>query len=426
MVLDISKHPCFNDKVRHEYGRVHLPVAPACNIQCNFCDRAFDCMNETRPGVTSTVLTPEQALRYLDRVMVKDPRITVVGIAGPGDPFATPDATLRTLQLVREKYPDMILCVASNGLNVEPYVDRMAELNVSHVTITINAVDPEIGAKVYAWVRDGKRVKGGLEGAEALLAKQLGAVRALKAAGIVTKVNSIIIPGINHTHVKDVAQKVAALGADILNTIPLLPVENTPFFGLGKPPAEMVKAVRRDAEAYLPQMHHCTRCRADAVGLLGEDMKVSDFAELRISAESTEEPTRLVVSENRPYIAVASWEGMLINQHLGEANSLRIYKQDGDRIMLQEERQTPPRGGGANRWDAMAKLLNDCRAILVSGAGHVPTKVLNAAGVEVTVTEGLIDEVLACVFEGRSAPTPVSLKACGTSCGGNGSGMGCG
>ena len=28
-----------------------------------------------------------------------------------------------------------------------------AELGVSHVTITINAIDPEIGAKVYAWVR---------------------------------------------------------------------------------------------------------------------------------------------------------------------------------------------------------------------------------------------------------------------------------
>jgi len=31
--MNISNHPCFNDKVRHTFGRVHLPVAPRCNIQ---------------------------------------------------------------------------------------------------------------------------------------------------------------------------------------------------------------------------------------------------------------------------------------------------------------------------------------------------------------------------------------------------------
>ena len=43
-------HPCFNAKVKGQFGRVHLPVAPKCNILCNYCNRKFDCVNESRPG----------------------------------------------------------------------------------------------------------------------------------------------------------------------------------------------------------------------------------------------------------------------------------------------------------------------------------------------------------------------------------------
>ncbi|MCH5376486.1 MAG: radical SAM protein, partial [Planctomycetes bacterium] len=194
--MDLSKHPCFNDAVRHQFGRIHLPVAPTCNIQCNFCDRRFDCLNESRPGVTSVVLTPERALGYLQQSLQSDPRITVVGIAGPGDPFADPEPTLRTLRLVRHAYPEMLLCVASNGLNVPPHVEQLAELAVSHVTLTVNAVDPEIGAKIYAWVRDDRRPFRGRVAAGILLERQLQAIAALKARGILVKINSILIPGV--------------------------------------------------------------------------------------------------------------------------------------------------------------------------------------------------------------------------------------
>jgi nitrogen fixation protein NifB len=116
MTLDLTQHPCFNEAARKTAARIHLPVAPKCNVQCNFCDRQYDCINESRPGVTSAVLTPQQAVYYLDRAMEKSPAIRVVGIAGPGDPFASPEETLETLRLVRNRYPEMLLCVASNGL----------------------------------------------------------------------------------------------------------------------------------------------------------------------------------------------------------------------------------------------------------------------------------------------------------------------
>src|SRR6056297_2047831 len=145
MAKDTSKHPCFNKASSGDCGRVHLPVAPKCNIQCNYCNRKYDCVNESRPGVSSGVLGPAQAVLYMEKVLEKEPRITVAGIAGPGDPFANPEETLGTMRLLREKYPDLILCLATNGLGLKPeYIDEIARIGVSHVTVTINAIDPEI------------------------------------------------------------------------------------------------------------------------------------------------------------------------------------------------------------------------------------------------------------------------------------------
>ncbi|MCM2266068.1 MAG: radical SAM protein, partial [Desulfuromonadales bacterium] len=89
-----SEHPCFGGD-HAKAGRIHLPVAPGCNIKCGFCERRFDCANESRPGVTSRVLTPEQAVervRLVKRHMEKQggAQLKVVGIAGPGDPLANP------------------------------------------------------------------------------------------------------------------------------------------------------------------------------------------------------------------------------------------------------------------------------------------------------------------------------------------------
>ena len=271
MSIDISNHPCFNDKIRHTFGRIHLPVAPRCNIQCNYCNRKYDCVNESRPGVTSGILTPYQTLHYLECVMKRTPNISVVGIAGPGDPFANARETMETLTLVREKYPKMILCLATNGLCINPYIKRVVELDVSHVTITINAVDPEIGARIYSWVQFGKRVYNPNEGFEILLDNQLKAVRSLKEKGITVKVNTIIIPGINDCHIEAVAGKMSELGVDIHNCIAYYQNKGTVFEDIKEPSAEFVQKIKKKAGKYLTQMHHCVRCRADAVGLLGED-----------------------------------------------------------------------------------------------------------------------------------------------------------
>jgi len=285
--IDFAKHPCFSREAHHKYGRIHLPVAPDCNIQCNFCNRRFDCVNESRPGVTSGVLKPTQAVAYLAEVIARRPEIAVMGIAGPGDPFANPLETMETLRLTREKFPQLMLCLASNGLAIGPYIEELAAMKVSHVTITITAVDPKIGAKIYAWIRDGKRLLQDEDAAHLLIERQLAAVRQLKARGVVVKVNSIIIPGVNDTHIPEIARVVAEMGVDIMNCMPLMPVAGAMFEHLPAPDGAMTARVRLQSGLRLPQMTHCSRCRADAVGLIDERMSTQQMDTLNRFAHGT-------------------------------------------------------------------------------------------------------------------------------------------
>ena len=396
--LDLSKHPCFNKEVKGQFGRVHLPVAPKCNIKCNYCNRKYDCVNESRPGVTSTVLSPEQSLEYMRRVLKKEPRISVAGIAGPGDPFANGEQTMETMRILRQEYPELILCLASNGMAIGPYIEELAEIGVSHVTITINAVDPEIGARIYGWVRDSKIVYQGRQAAELLLARQLEAVRKLKEHNITVKINSIIIPGINDHHIIEVAKKMQELGADLLNCMALFPNVDTPFGSIEQPGKEMVNSIRRAAEAYMPQMRHCTRCRADAVGLLDDD-KTEEFRGcLSACAKLPDEDNK---QKEHPYVAVATMEGILVNQHLGEAERFQIWEKKGETFRLVEERKAPEQGGGLRRWVRLAKTLGDCRAVLVSGIGETPHDILTKSGLKPLTMNGFIEEGLKRVFEGK-------------------------
>jgi nitrogen fixation protein NifB len=421
MALDLTQHPCFNSDARHTTGRIHLPVAPKCNIQCNYCDRKFDCMNESRPGVTSAVLNPRQALAYLGKVLLRVPQLKVVGIAGPGDPFATPDETLETLRLVREKYPEMLLCVASNGLNLAPYADDLARLQVSHVTITVNTVDAAIGAKIYSWVRDQKKVYRGEEGARVLLERQLASIKALKAAGVTLKINTILVPGINDEHVDVVAEEMRALGADVMNCIPLYPVAGTPFAEKKELPPAEVKRIRANVSKVIPQMEHCTRCRADAVGMLGADQSQELVGLMQDSANGL-----LDDRSGRPYVAVASMEGMLINQHLGEADQLWIFEYDEIAPKLIAMREAPEPGAGNQRWRDLAKTIEDCHTILINGVGRAPRWVMENTGLRVIEASGLISQAMESLH--RSGDVPVAMKkqfkSCGTS-GCQGTGTGC-
>ena len=432
--MNLENHPCFNSKACKSFGRVHLPVAPACNIQCNFCNRKFDCVNESRPGVSSSILSPEQAMDYLAEVVEAKPNTAVVGIAGPGDPFANPVQTMTTLRNVRQTYPDMMLCVASNGLNIGPYIDELAELNVTHVSITVNAVDPEIGEKVYAWVKDKKRTVGPELGARLLLERQLDAIKKLVAKGVLVKVNCIVLPGINEDHVEDVARTMGEFGVTIFNCMPYYPNKGSNFSHLGEPSAKMMKALRKKAAAFVPQMTHCKRCRADAVGLLDDPLNTHLMDRLKyhatkpipfpaMSAAPAKAAPKNPDAPEKKYVAVATREGVLINQHLGEAKALYIYDINEETPVMVEKRRLPDPGGQDMRWYGVAKAIEDCHTLLVSGVGQNPKAVLNKEGITIFEINGMIDMVLSALKNNEDLSHLIvrELK-CGTACQGTGTG----
>lgn len=265
-VFNITDHPCFNRDVSHKYGRVHLPVAPRCNIKCNYCNRLFDCPNEGRPGVTSQVLHPKEALVYLARAMAAT-QISVAGIAGPGDPLANPDQTFRTLRLVKRRYPHLLRCLSTNGLAALTFMKEIIDY-ASHVTLTVNAVDAGVWSRIYKWIKFGDKIYTGEEAAGIMMERQLEAIRLLKHAGMIVKVNTVVIPGVNDNHVVDIAMEMKRLSVDMFNAMPLFPVKGTPFGGIPEPGPADIKKLRKLAGVFLPQMNHCARCRADAAGLI--------------------------------------------------------------------------------------------------------------------------------------------------------------
>ncbi|WPD21768.1 MAG: nitrogenase cofactor biosynthesis protein NifB [Candidatus Electrothrix scaldis] len=421
---DFNRHPCFNAKVKGQYGRVHLPVAPKCNIQCNFCNRKFDCVNESRPGVTSTILTPEQALEYMGKVLEKEPRISVAGIAGPGDPFANAEETLETMRLIRNNFPDTILCLASNGMNLAPHVEELAEIGVSHVTVTVNGVDPAVTENVYSWVRDGKVLYRGRQGAELLLARQLSAIEKLKKHDITVKINSILIPGVNDHHIIDIAKKMKDMGADLFNCMAMLPNADTVFENLTEPSKEVMKETRNEAEKYLPQMRHCTRCRADAVGLLDND-RTDEMRGCLSACASLPKHSEVA----RPYVAVATQEGVLVNQHLGEATRFQIWGKNEEEggYKLIEERQAPSAGGGSQRWLNISRILSDCQAILVSDLGDGPKEALSKRGLKPITMSGFIEKGLEAIYTGKGLSSLQGrMRKCSSKGACLGTGTGCG
>ncbi|MCB2227914.1 MAG: nitrogenase cofactor biosynthesis protein NifB [Desulfarculaceae bacterium] len=421
---DISaKHPCFNRAAKGSHGRVHLPVAPACNIKCNYCDRKYSCVNESRPGVTCGVLAPHQALAYLEQVLAAEPRISVAGIAGPGDPMANAGRTLETMRLVKERFPQMLYCLSSNGLAVPAHLDELAQVGVTHMTITINAVDPAIGSRIYAYVKDGKMAYRGEEAARLLLSRQSEAVAGLKERGIVVKLNTIVIPGVNDQHVEEVARWGAELNADLMNLMPMYPTAGTPFESLGEPSRPLMQSLREVCDRHMSQMTHCTRCRADAVGLLGQD-KSKEMAGCLSSCGKLPEPMDLT----RPHVAVASREGLLVNLHLGQAMEFQIWGPGVEGFELIETRPAPPAGDGELRWKRLAESLDDCRNVLVSGIGETPRAVLSGYGVEPLEVNGFIEEALKAIYAGDdlSAMRVRKGKACcAAGMGQGGGGMGC-
>lgn len=264
-----NNHPCFASKPGN-LGRIHLPVSPACNIGCRFCSRVLN-DTENRPGVTAKVIKPEESIAILRKALKICPDIKVAGIAGPGDTLAT-DTALETFRLVDKEFPNLLKCMSTNGLLLDEKADQVIASKIDSLTVTVNAIDPEIEAKLNKFVLYHGKKYDAYEGAKILIENQLNGIRKVAKSGITVKVNTVLVPRINGSHIEQIAKTVSSLGASIYNIIPLIPTyelkdEKAPF-------CFEIEEARKSAGKYIDVFRHCNRCRADAVGVPG----VSEFS----------------------------------------------------------------------------------------------------------------------------------------------------
>jgi nitrogen fixation protein NifB len=413
----VKNHPCYSEDAHHHFARMHVAVAPACNIQCHYCNRKYDCASESRPGVVSERLSPDEALRKVLAVAAEVPQLSVVGIAGPGDPLANAERTFATIEKVKRALPDVLLCVSTNGLALPESVDRLAELGVDHVTVTVNMLDPAVGERIYPWiVLDGKRITG-REASRILSERQLEGIARLVARGALVKVNSVLIPGVNDEHLPEVNRKVRELGAFIHNVMPLVSApEHGTHYGLtGQrgPTAGELEAVQEACSGGAKVMRHCRQCRADAVGLLGQDRNqeftlarlppepARDAAEVRLAHRAAVEARRerdaaareesLAALAHLPAglaarVAVATKGEGLVNQHFGHAREFQVYEVSSQGARLVGVRKVEHYCvGGDGDDDALGSIgraISDCAAVLVAKIGHCPREELATRGIE--------------------------------------------
>lgn len=258
-------HPCFNEKMHDKVGRAHVPIAPKCNIHCNFCTRDIN-QEDNRPGVASCVMDPDDAIDHIENVTKEGP-IAVVGVAGPGDSLAN-EETFEFFEKLSEKNSDLIKCMSTNGLLLPKYAEKLAKIGVNTVTVTVNAVDPDIAKDIYSFVKYEDKVYKGKEAAELLIKNQLEGIEKLSKLGVIIKVNSVLIPGLNDEHIVEIAKEVKKRGASLMNVLPLIPLNKMKDYS--RPTCAEIEKVRDEVEEVLPVFRACTQCRADAYGIPGK------------------------------------------------------------------------------------------------------------------------------------------------------------
>ncbi|AJQ29790.1 nitrogenase cofactor biosynthesis protein NifB [Pelosinus fermentans] len=399
--MEESKHPCYNADAHHKYARMHLPVAPQCNISCNYCNRKFDCVNESRPGVTSEVLTPELASQKFSWVKENIENLSVVGIAGPGDALANWDVTRKSIELIKAKGEDIIFCLSTNGLMLPYYAAELVELGIKHITVTVNCLDPNIGARLYKVVNYEGKSYTGVAGAELMIQNQLKGIAYLVEHGVLVKINIVMVKGINDHHIPEVVKKMKELGVFITNIMPLIPAPGSAFEKFPQTSMKEINEMRDLCQLEMQQMRHCKQCRADAVGLLGNDRS----NEFRMTKPEPEKSVFLAKQIGKEYkIAVTSKHGKLVDQHFGHATEFLIYQVNDKSFTLVERRKVEQYCSGASECDdsdskegrknAAIQAIEDCNAVLTMRIGyHGQQRLLEHGIVSVeycyTVEEGL-------------------------------------
>lgn len=348
---------------------VRLPVAPKANARIRFAPLQLQPM---------PVLLPVEAMRLLDTVQPANG--STIELDGPGDPLATPDSTIETLCGIADRYPRARVALTTLGIGGGERLAALKAAGLAEIRLQVNAVDPAVAEKIYAWIRPGLKTLALPEAARILVAEQRQTVVAAKSLGLTVTIVTTVFPDYNDDHIEEIAETMAAMQADRMHLVPYRTEEGADIVLPDVDPARLAEACRKCAR----------RLPAEIAGEGKNCMRPPPDI-----PSSLPKPTA-----ERPNVAVASSNGIDIDLHLGQASQLLIYgpREDG-LVCLREARPAPPQGED-ERWLRLAEKLDDCFAILAANAGETPRQALARAGITVFRIEDNIEGTVDVLFGG--------------------------
>jgi nitrogen fixation protein NifB len=256
-----------------------------------------------------------------------------------------------------------------------------------------------------------------------------------------------MIPGVNDAHLVEVSKVVKSKGAFLHNVMPLIAEpEHGTFYGLMGQPSPSHDELQKLQDACagdMNMMRHCRQCRADAVGLLGEDrgqeftmdkiedmeidyaaamvkraevhaqiakeLEIKDQARMAKGARGVASAATADMPATRPVLmAVATKGSGLVNEHFGHATEFLIYEASAAGVRFISHRKTVPYceggdtcGDGETALDKTIRELAGCEAVLCSKVGYEPWGPLEAAGIQPNGEHAMeaIEDAVAAVYE---------------------------
>lgn len=380
----LCRHPCFNNYAFHN-AVIHLPIVSECNV--NYTDSTLwgCCPGHNGEGDSQVVVTPQEALKRLHEAKKTIPGLTVAAIAGPGEPLADFDAVKETLKLVRQAYPDILLCLSTNGLMLPIYANHLISLGVNFVTVNVNTVSPETGGKIYEHITYLGHIYSGEEGANILLQNQISGISYLTTLEVPVRINTVVLKGINDNEMKDIAEMAKECGCISTNILKAPPARNQDYNGLEAYSSDEFKDLRRECEDIIPQSYYCKPCNAATVETLNT----------RIDIEFGIETADTVPSYR---FAVCSRNGTLTDQHFGHADKFYIYDYKEDTISYVETRPVEKYCHGSKeekeegRIYKLIKKIEDCNCVICMRIGVCPADALKEKNINVYTTYNLIQD----------------------------------
>jgi nitrogen fixation protein NifB len=181
------------------------------------------------------------------------------------------------------------------------------------------------------------------------------------------------------------------------------------------PTASELKAVQDACMGGANLMRHCRQCRADAVGLLGEDRSeeftldkleqmdvvydldkrksYQDKVEVERQAQQAAKQQALaaasaieVADDLQVLVAVATKGGGRVNEHFGHVTEFQVFEVSAAKALFVGHRRVDQycQGGAGDdeQLPSVVRAINDCHAVLVAKIGACPRDELSQAGVE--------------------------------------------